>query len=119
MVGNPLDEDTIIGLDAPYPDETYKAGPRRMPMMIPATFMHPATAPNRAAWEALKTWDKPTLTLIAESLAQQGFNPEEFHAQMPGTAGQPHTIYPDTGFFLIEDVPQQLAEKTIEFIESS
>ncbi|MGI9309786.1 MAG: haloalkane dehalogenase [Gammaproteobacteria bacterium] len=119
MVGNPLDADTIIGLDAPYPDESYKAGPRRMPMMIPATILHPTTAPNREAWDALKNWNKPTLTLVSESLAQQGFKPEEFHKQMPGTAGQPHETYPDTGFFLIEDVPEALAQKTIEFMESS
>jgi haloalkane dehalogenase len=117
MIGGELDADAIKGLDAPYPNELFKAGPRRFPMMIPATGLHPAAAPNRAAWEQLKTWDKPAITLIAESLAERGFKPEEFHNQLPGTAGQPHEIYPDTGFFLIEDIPEALAEKTIEFIE--
>ncbi len=116
MVGKELDAETIKGLDAPYPDETYKGGPRRFPMMIPATSMHPAAAPNSAAWEALKDWDKPAMTLIAESLSERGFPPKEFHDQMSGTQGQPHEIYPDTGFFLIEDVPEALAEKTLKFI---
>ncbi|MDP7042097.1 MAG: alpha/beta fold hydrolase, partial [Gammaproteobacteria bacterium] len=119
MTGRELEADTVIGLDAPYPDESYKAGPRRFPMMIPGTFMHPATEPNRVAWAELATWDKPTLTLVAESLAQQGFDPKEFHDHMPGTAGQPHETYPDTGFFLIEDVPEALARKTIEFIRQN
>jgi haloalkane dehalogenase len=117
MTDNELDAITLTGLDAPYPDESYKAGPRRMPLMIPATFLHPATAPNREAWDALANWDKPTLTLISERLATRGFNPKEFHEQIPGTAGQPHEAYPDTGFFLIEDAPIELAQKTIEFIE--
>jgi haloalkane dehalogenase len=112
-----LDAVTLTGLDAPYPDESFKAGPRRMPLMIPATFLHPATTPNREAWDALSSWDKPTLTLISERLATRGFNPKEFHDQMPGTAGQPHAAYPNTGFFLIEDTPIELAQKTIEFIE--
>lgn len=119
MTDNDLAQDTLVGLDAPYPDEVYKAGPRRFPMMIPATFLHPASTPNREAWDALAYWDKPTLTLVSERLAQRGFNPEELHKQIPGARGQAHTTYPDTGFFLIEDAPQALAEKTIEFIQAN
>lgn len=116
MTGSELDAQTLRGLDAPYPDERYKGGPRRFPLMIPATFLHPATAPNRTAWDGLANWTKPTLTLISEQLAKRGFPPEELHQQIPGTAGQPHTIYPDTGFFIIEDVPEELVAKTLEFI---
>jgi len=119
MTSTEISDATREGLDAPYPSEAYKGGPRRFPLMIPATFMHPATAPNRAAWDDLKNWDKPVMTLISESLAKRGFPPEELHKQMPGSAGHPHTIYPDTGFFLIEDVPVELAEKTLEFIAGS
>jgi len=112
-----IDDATLAGLDAPYPDESYKAGPRRMPLMIPATFLHPATEPNRATWDALANWNKPTLTLVSERLATRGFNPKEFHEQIPGTAEQAHELYPETGFFLIEEIPVELAQKTIEFIE--
>ena len=119
MTERNLDAQTIKGLDAPYPDESYKGGPRRMPMMIPATFLHPASAPNQQVWEALRNWNKPTLTLVSESIAQQSFDPKEFHEQIPGTEGQPHAIYPNTGFFLIEENPEELAAKTIEFIEGS
>jgi haloalkane dehalogenase len=119
MTDSELDTKTKKGLDAPYPDESYKAGPRRMPLMIPATFLNPAAKPNRAAWEKLSNWNGPALTLIGETLAKRGFNPKEFHDQLPGTAGQPHTTYPDTGFFIIEDVPVQLAEKTLEFLAAN
>ncbi len=119
MTGHNLDADTLKGLDAPYPDERYKGGPRRMPLMIPATFLNPATQPNRAAWNKLREWKKPAVTLISEQMAQRGFKPAELHEQIPGTAGQPHATYPDTGFFLIEDEPVALARKTIEFIQGS
>ena len=119
MTTRELDPDTVKGLDAPYPDERYKGGPRRMPMMIPATPLHPAHGPNTQVWEALADWDKPTLTLISESLATRGFNPQDFHDQIPGTRDQPHTIYPETGFFLIEENPEDQARKTLEFIEGS
>jgi len=119
MTGQDMDAQTLTGLDAPYPTEAYKGGPRRMPLMIPATPLHPAHAPNQAAWEQLATWDKPTVVLIAESMAQQGFKPEEFYEHLPGTEGQAHQLYPDAGFFLIEDWPEQLAEKTVEFIQAN
>lgn len=119
MTGTEMDALTVKGLDAPYPDESYKAGPRRFPMMIPATFLHPSTKPNRAAWEQLRNWDKPTVTYVSELLAKRGFNPKELHDQIPGTANQPHATFPETNFFLIEDVPEELAQKTVEFIQQS
>jgi haloalkane dehalogenase len=119
MTQNEMDAQTVAGLDAPYPDETYKGGPRRFPMMIPASFLHPAAGPNREAWEKLASWDKPAVTVVSESLAQRGFNPKEFHDQLPGTQGQPHQVYPDTGFFLIEDAPEAMVQKTLEFLQAN
>jgi haloalkane dehalogenase len=119
MTKSELDTDALAGLDAPYPDESYKGGPRRMPMMIPATPLHPAHAANTRVWEALADWDKPTLTQISESLANRGFNPQAFHEQIPGTQGQPHVIYPDSGFFIIEENPEELAAGVVEFIRNT
>jgi len=119
MTVKELDADTLKGLDAPYPDESYKGGPRRMPMMIPATFLSPSAAPNKRVWDELRNWEKPTLTQVGKQIAERSFNPKEFHDQIPGTQGQPHEIYPDTGFFLIEEVPEALARNMIEFIEQS
>jgi len=119
MTGTDIDAITINGLEAPYPDESYKAGPIRMPMMIPATTLHPTATQNREAWKKLKGWDGPAVTMLAESIAERGFNPQEFYDQMPGTQGQPHQIYPGMGFFLIEDVPEELAEATLEFIRQN
>ncbi|MGI9289821.1 MAG: haloalkane dehalogenase [Gammaproteobacteria bacterium] len=119
MTGFEMTAQTINGLDAPYPDESYKSGPRRFPRMIPATFLNPSTKPNRRAWEQLRKWQKPTVTFVSELLAKRGFNPKELHEQIPGTVNQPHATFPDTNFFLIEDVPEELAHKTIEFIQQS
>ena len=99
MTDKDLDAVTIRGLDAPYPDESYKGGPRRMPMMIPATFLHPAAAPNARVWDKLSEWKKPTLTQVSESIAAQSFDPKMFHDQIPGTAGQPHQTVSKHGVF--------------------
>ncbi len=119
MTWRELSAAELAGLDAPYPDERYKAGPRRFPLMIPATPLAPATAANRAAWEKLQGWDKPAITFVSESNAKRGFNPSEFHAHLPGTAGQAHATWAEAGFFIIEDQPEALAHKTVEFIRAN
>ena len=58
MTGTDLDAQTLAGLDAPYPDESYKAGPKRMPMMIPATTLSAAARPNRG-WYCPQTLMMP------------------------------------------------------------
>lgn len=113
------DADALRGLDAPYPDERYKGGPRRFPLLIPATPFNPAHGINTAVWRKLARWDKPTMTMISESLAKRGFNPAEFHDHIPGTAGQPHRVYPGTGFFLIEENAEEQARDLLAFIAAN
>ncbi|WP_159931098.1 haloalkane dehalogenase [Oceanicoccus sp. KOV_DT_Chl] len=119
MTDTHLEPTTLQGLDAPFPDESFKAGPRAFPLLIPATGLNPATATNREAWQQLAQWTKPTLTLVSERLARRGFNPAEFHRHIPGTNNQPHATIANAGFFIIEDYPQLLAEHVLGFIQSS
>jgi haloalkane dehalogenase len=111
--------DTLRGLDAPYPDERYKAGPRRFPMLIPATPFNPAHGINTTVWRKLASWDKPTMTMVSTAIAARGFKPAEFHDHVPGTAGQPHRLYPGTGFFLIEENPEQQARDLMAFMAAN
>ena len=39
-----LDPEVIAGYDAPFPDESYKAGARQFPTLIPTTPDNPAAA---------------------------------------------------------------------------
>jgi haloalkane dehalogenase len=116
MTDNRLSTETLKGLDAPYPDESYKTGPRQLPLLIPATGLNPASGPNKKAWRELSQCHIPTMTIVSERLSKRGFNPREFHKHIPGTLGQPHQVIKDAGFFIIEDFPELLAEKTLAFI---
>ena len=49
----PLPDAVIGAYDAPFPDDTFKAGARQFPLLVPTAPDDPAAAPNRAAWEAL------------------------------------------------------------------
>lgn len=63
----PLAPEVLAAYDAPFPDEAYKAGPRAMPGLVPTTPDDPASAPNRAGWERLSTWDKPFLVAFSDA----------------------------------------------------
>ena len=123
MVGNgvkkPLPANVIEAYDAPYPDESYKMGPKSFTLINPIVPEDPPIAANKAAWAALASWEKPVLTLYSDMMANQAFSPTRFHDQMPGARSQPHHIYPDRGFHLVEDETDDIGRRIIAFIEAT
>ena len=105
--------------DAPFPDEEYKAGARRFPMLVPVKPDDPASNPNRKAWEVLKKWDKPFLTAFSDSDPITRGGDAYFHKLIPGTKGQAHTTIIGAGHFLQEDKGEELAELTVDFINNN
>ncbi|WP_299738298.1 haloalkane dehalogenase [uncultured Roseobacter sp.] len=116
---NKLSEAEIAAYDAPFPDETYQAGARQFPMLVPDRPDDPASEANRRAWEVLRTLELPVLTLFgAEDRIMAGVD-RVFQTEMVGAAGQPHKVLPGAGHFLQEDVGPELARLTNSFIASS
>lgn len=111
-----LSPELIAAYDAPYPDETYKTGPRRFPMILPILDDDPASIANNAAWEKLANWDKPVLTLF--SAKGGGMRPEPLQEHLPGAKGQPHALIEDAGFYIVEDQPLVLAQHVIDFAKA-
>lgn len=101
---------------APFPDESYKAGARRFPALVPVTPEHASVAENKAAWEVLARFSKPVLTLFSDSDPVTKGGERTFHERVPGAKGQPHTIIKDAGHFLQEDAPEELVEHIHNFI---
>jgi haloalkane dehalogenase len=101
---------------APFPDETYKAGARRFPALVPVTPEHASVAENKAAWEVLARFSKPVLTLFSDSDPVTKGGERAFLERVPGTKGQPHTIIKDAGHFLQEDAPDELVGHIHRFI---
>ncbi len=114
-----IDDAAVAAYDAPFPDESYKAGARQFPMLVPDSPTDPAAEPNRAAWAALRTFDKPWLTAFgAEDKVMAGVD-KVFQKLIPGAAGQPHTTLPDAGHFLQEDVGPELSQIVLDFIDAT
>jgi haloalkane dehalogenase len=102
--------------NAPFPDARFQAGARQFPMLVPDTPDNPASAPNRAAWEILRSLDIPFLTVFgADDKIMAGVD-RVFQKSIPGAAGQNHAVLPDAGHFLQEDAAPELAQATLEFI---
>ena len=49
-----LSDAVIAAYEAPFPDETYKAGARQFPLLVPSRPDDPASEPNRRAWQSLE-----------------------------------------------------------------
>lgn len=102
--------------DAPFPDETFKAGARQFPLLVPDRPDDPASADNRAAWKVLETLTLPVLTLFgAEDRVMAGVD-RIFQTRMRGAAGQPHDVLSPAGHFLQEDVGPELAARVNAFV---
>ena len=109
----------IAAYDAPFPDETYKAGARRFPALVPITPEHPSVAENKAAWDILKTFEKPFLTTFSDKDPIMEGGERIFHKLIPGAADRPHVTIREAGHFLQEDKPHQLVEVIDSFIEKT
>jgi len=110
-----LRPEIIAAYDAPYPDESYKTGPRRFPMILPIVADDPAAIANARAWDVLSGWQKPVLTLYSAAFAGGAMGPERILAQVPGVQGQDHALLPDCNFYLVEDQPEELARRIVRF----
>jgi haloalkane dehalogenase len=105
----------IAAYDAPFPDERYKAGARQFPALVPITPDDPAAADNRRAWEVLRTWHKPLLTLFSDADPVTKNGERLFLERVPGTKDQPHAKMPG-GHFLQEDCGPELARRVVEWM---
>ena len=105
--------------DAPFPDESFKAGARRFPALVPITPEHGSVAENKAAWKVLEKFNKPFLTAFSDSDPVTKGGEVIFQNRVPGTKGQKHVTIVDGGHFLQEDKPDEIADLVNGFIAAT
>jgi haloalkane dehalogenase len=111
-----LAADVAAGYDAPFPDEAFKAGPRAMPGLVPIRPDDPASAANRAAWQALGNWQKPFLIAFSDHDPITAPMAPAFARLVPGAAGRAHPVIGGAGHFLQEDAPDRLGNEIVDFL---
>lgn len=111
-----LDDRVRAAYDAPFPDESYKAGARMFPMLVPITPDDPAAAANRAAWQTLERFDGPFLCAFGDhDPITQGAD-RVLVGKIPGARGCPHTTIEGGGHFLQEDRGDELGAVVVGFV---
>lgn len=111
-----LAPEVLAAYDAPFPDESYKAGPRALPLILPTAPDDPAAIANRAAWHALALWDKPFLCAFSDRDPITHAAGPLFRTLVPGTKGLEHPTITGAGHFLQEDAGEKLAGSVISLL---
>jgi haloalkane dehalogenase len=114
-----LSDAEIAAYDAPFPDDSYKAGARQFPVLVPTTPGDPAAEPNRAAWEVLKAFDKPFLCAFSDEDPITRGADAILRKLIPGAGGMPHTTITGAGHFLQEDRGAELAGVVVDFVRAT
>ena len=110
-----LSPEEVAAYDAPFPDESFKAGARRFPILVPTTPEDPAVEANLAAWRTLEAWEKPLLCLFSDADPITKGGDAVFRKRVTGAAGMPHRTVPG-GHFLQEDSGPELAAALIGLV---
>jgi haloalkane dehalogenase len=109
--------EVIAAYNAPFPDDSYKAGARQFPLLVPIGPDDPASEANRRAWEVLRRWEKPLLTAFSDGDPVTRGGERVFQKLVPGAQDQPHVMIAGAGHFLQEDKGAELAQIIVDFIK--
>jgi haloalkane dehalogenase len=104
--------DVRAGYDAPFPNQTYQAGARAFPQLVPTSPDDPAIPANRAAWDVLGKWEKPFLAIFGARDPILGKADRPLINHIPGATGQPHARI-NGGHFVQEDCGPELAARIL------
>ncbi len=116
-VTSPLPTPLAKAYDAPFPDPSYKMGPRAMPSQVPTLPTSPSLEAQRQAWEFFEKFDKPFLCAFADNDPVTRGGEAQFRDKVPGTSGLPHTTIKGGGHFVQENAPEQVAQVIIDLIQ--
>jgi haloalkane dehalogenase len=110
-----LSDEVRAAYEAPFPDESYKAGARIFPALVPTEPDHRGAAENREAWETLRELDVPFLVCFGDS------DPITRPAAKPllervGGAER-HEPLEGASHFIQEDAGEELARIAVEFFD--
>ena len=112
-----LAPEVIAAYDAPFPDDSYMAGARIMPALVPTSTDDPGAAENLEAWKVLEAFERPVLCAFSDSDPITAGGDKPFRERIPGATEVDHTTISGGGHFLQEDRGVELAAVIVDFIE--
>ena len=116
---SPFPTSLAAAYDAPFPDPSYKMGPRAMPSQVPTLPTSPSLEQQGEAWAFFESFNKPFLCAFADNDPVTAGMQAEFLERVPGTKGLPHTTIKQGGHFVQENAPDQVAQVIIDLIRTT
>ena len=113
-----LSKEVLAAYNAPFPDDSFKAGARVFPALVPTTEQNPECENNKNAWKILTQWKKPFLTLFSDQDPITKGGDKVFQKLVPGTKDQEHKTIKG-GHFLQEDAGPEIAELMVKFYKKN
>ena len=113
--GIELTTDEVKAYDAPFPEEIYMTGIRTLPSMASMLDVDVSLA----AWEALKQFNKPFLTVFGQYDMLVGSEKIQntLIENIPGAIGMAHDRIP-AGHFIQESQGEEMAARLVDFISN-
>lgn len=99
---------------APFPDQSYMAGARRFPLLVPVFQDEPEVEENKAAWKVLRQFDKPFMCAFSDNDPVTAGGDRPFLEQVPGCRGVQHRTIAPAGHFLQQDQPAQCVQAILD-----
>lgn len=110
-------DEIATAYDAPFPDASYRAGVAAMPLLVPSETDMGGAERSRAAREAFKSWDKPTLVMFSDQDPVTRGVDRFFRKLIPTAQNEPEITIEGAGHFLQEEKGAEIAEYIAAFIE--
>lgn len=119
MTVSDLSEAVVDGYRAPYPEAKYLTGNRQFTQLLATTADNPQLPDNWAAWEVIRKFERPFVTIFTDQdqISAKGY--ERFVGTVPGTAGQPHEIIKGGSHFFQEDVCEAYNASLIAWLKQT
>ena len=113
--GIELTTDEVKAYDAPFPEEIYMTGIRTLPSMASMLEIEASLA----AWEAIKRYNRPFLTIFGQYDMLVGSEKIQntLIENIPGAIGMAHDRIP-AGHFIQESQGEEMAARLVDFISN-
>lgn len=99
---------------APFPDQSYMAGARKFPSLVPVFNDEPEVEENKAAWKVLHQFDKPFMTAFSDHDPVTAGGEVRFQQEVPGAKDIAHRTIANAGHFVQQEQPQLCVQAILD-----
>lgn len=110
----PLSTGAKNAYSAPFPDQSYMAGARKFPSLVPLFHDEPEVEENKAAWKVLAQFNKPFMTAFADHDPVTAGGDKPFLERVLGCKGVAHRTIKNAGHFLQQEAPEQCVQAILD-----